>query len=266
MDFPSRSSFLAAALLLVGCLPAYSQDNTATGSVEVTGRPKIGTKQERIERKRFYLLRGGLQANNALIEKLKASNVTSRACFYCQMQASPEYIAWLKATDCESAYCREITTEDVTKVPEFKAAYQKSLIQYGNKPSIAKKWLTTHLAPSLRGGFYEERRSFIDKLLSGIKPVRSAVTDSVNFKAIFVDIPLKQGETDGKATETFLISNLVPIEIGEKSYVWACEVEIGVDKTATLKLQIPEKDKPVAKCEVIIKDLPVCRTETCSKK
>ncbi|NOT46665.1 MAG: hypothetical protein HOP17_02800 [Acidobacteria bacterium] len=201
-----------------------------------------------------------------MIEKLKASDVLSRDCFYCQMQVSSEYIAWLKAGNCESAYCREIKTEDIPKVPEFKAAYQKGLIQYGNKPSIAQKWLTTNLDAKLRDGFYEQRKSLIDTLLGGIEPIQSAMTESVKSKVVFIDIPLKEGETGGKATETFLITNLVPIEIRERSYIWACEVEIGSDKVATLRLQIPEKDKPVKKCEVIIKDLPVCSAGSCTKK
>lgn len=265
MKFPFRLKVFAVLLLLVGCPPSYSQADTATGSIEVTGRPKIGTKQEMIVRKRFYLLRGGLEANKTLIERLKASDVLSRDCFYCQMQVSPEYLAWLKAENCESAYCREIKTEDITKIPEFKAAYQKGLTQYGNKPSIAKKWLTTNLETKLRDGFYEQRKSLIAMLLGGIRPIQSAITDSVNLKAVFIDVALK-GETGGKATETLLISNLVPIEIGEKSYIWACEVEVGSEERATLKLQIPEKDKPVKKCEVIIKQLPICGTESCAKK
>lgn len=257
-----RPISFAITLLLTGCSLAYSQDNAAAGSLEVTAKPRIGTKQESLDRKRFYLLRGGLEANNALIEKLKASNPISRDCYYCELQASPEYMAWLKAGDCDSAYCREITADDVVKVPEFKAAYQKSLVQYGNKPSIAQKWLISNLASNLRNGFYEERKSFIDRLLGGIKPIQSAITDSVNFKAVFIDIPLKESE----ATEKFLISNLVPIEIGEKSYIWACEVEVGSEETATLKLQVPEKDTPVQKCEVIIRDLPACRAGSCARR
>ncbi len=266
MKFPFRLKVFAVLLLLVGCPQSYSQDGPATGSVEVTGRLKIGTKQEIIVRKRFYLLRGGLEANNPLIEKLKASDFLSRDCFYCQMHVSPEYLAWLKAGNCESAYCRDIETEDIAKVPEFNAAYQKGLTRYGNKPSIAKKWLTTNLEPKLRDGFYEQRKSLLDTLLGGINPIQSAMTESVHSKAVFIDIPLTEGETGGKATETFLISNLVPVEIGEKSYIWACEVEVGSEKTATLRLHIPEKDKPVKKCEVIIKDLPVCSTRSCAKK
>lgn len=262
MKFPLRPFVFAAALLLVSCSPSYAQDNAPTGSVEVTAVPKIGTKQQGIERKRFYLLYGGLETNKTLIEKLKAANPASRDCFYCKIQASPEYIAWLKARDCESAYCREIAAEDVAKVPEFKAAYEKSLVQYGNKPAIAQKWLINNLSPNLSYGLYEERKLFLDTLLEAVKPIRSAMTDSVNFKAMFIDIPLKEGDT----TETFLISNLVPIEIGQKSYTWACEVKVRSDELATVKLQIPETDKAVKNCEVIIKDLPACNAVSCAKR
>ena len=139
-----RLNFLAVFLVLLGCKAAYTQESPVTGLLEVSGRVKIGTKQETIKRKRFYLFHGGLDANRTLIENLKAMDAPSRDCFYCQLHASPEYIAWLKAGDCESPYCRPITAEDMTQIPEFKAAYKKGLVQYGNKPAIAQKWLTTN--------------------------------------------------------------------------------------------------------------------------
>jgi hypothetical protein len=260
------SGILMVALLApVSAVPVTAQ---AIGSLELQGRPKIGGKQERLKRKRFFLFSGGLVANKALIDRLKAANTTSRDCFYCQMKASPEYMAWLKAEDCESPYCRAITPDDVKKVPEFQAAYTKGMgaTQFKGKSDIALKWLTTNLTPNLRDGFYRQRKSLIETLLAGLKPVQSAMTDSgKSSNAIFVDIPLKPVADGGKATETFLYSNLVPIEIGDKSYVWACEIEIGSAKRAVSLLKVPENNKPVSKCEVIVKDLPVCNVGTCAK-
>ena len=256
---------LLVVLFALGAMYIPAQN---LGSLEVAGRVKIpGQKEQfKLKRKRFYLFRGGLSANKALIDRLKTAEFTSRDCFYCQMKASPEYIAWLKAQDCESPYCRRITADDTAKVPEFQAAYQKSLKQFGGKPAIAMGWLTTNLAPSLRDGFYRQRKSLLDTILGGVKPEQSSMTDSVSVFAIFIDIPLKAAETGGKSTETFLISNLVPFEIGSKSYLWACETEIGSNKKAKLQLLVPEDGKPARKCEVIIKDLPVCTAGSCSQK
>ncbi|MFN2501826.1 MAG: hypothetical protein ABR530_07440 [Pyrinomonadaceae bacterium] len=239
------------------------------GSFELQARPKISGKQERITRKRFYLFAGGLAANKPLIDRLKASNATSRDCFYCQMKASAEYMAWLKEKDCESPYCRAITKDDVAKVPEFQVAYNKGLgpRQFAGKTNVALTWLTSNLAPNLRDGFYRQRKSLIDTLLTGLKPVQTAMTDSSKSSvALFVDIPLKPPVPGGKASETFLFSNLVPVEIGGKGYVWACEIEIGPTKRAVASLKVPEGNKPVSKCEVIVKDLSVCEGGICVQK
>lgn len=252
LKFPKKL-FLVALLAFGFC---FVKAQTPLGSLEVSGRVRVEGKMEKLERKRFYLLRGGLEENKNLVEKLKTAELVSRDCFYSQLNASPEFICWLKAENCESPYCREIEKTDIETVPEFRTAYRKGLRQFGNRPAIAQKWLTTNLAPPFREGFYLKQKSLLENLLSGVKPLQSAMTDSVSVKAIFIDIPL---DLNGKEEETFLVSNLLPLEIGSKSYIWACETEIGSDKTAKLILR-EGKD-----CEVIVKDLPVCKTENCQK-
>lgn len=220
---------------------------------------KIGTKQEKLVRKRFYLLRGGLEANKALVERLRVAAPVSRDCFYCSQKASAEFIAWLKAGDCESPYCREITAEDAQKVPEFLAAYNKGLTQFKRKPELARKWITTNLPPALRDGFYRDHKKMIAGLLGDIKPVQSVMTDSVTVKGIFIDITLELG---AKKTQTFLVSNLLPIEVGDKSYVWACEIEIGAEKPAVLRLT----EAKTKACEVFVRPLPACTAGSCVTK
>lgn len=259
-EFPKKLFLIA--LLAFGCYSTDAQMSPSLGSLEVSGRVKIGGKLEKLERKRFYLLRGGLEANKNLIGKLKTADLVSRDCFYSQLNASPQFICWLKEENCESPYCREIEKTDIEAVPEFRAAYQKSLRQFGNRPAIAEKWLTTNLAPPLKEGFYLKQKSLLQTLLSGVKPLQSAMTDSVSVKAIFIDIPLN---LSGKKEETFLVSNLLPLEVGTKSYIWACETDIGADKLEKLVLKVPEDGKAVKGCEVIVKDLPVCKTENCKK-
>jgi hypothetical protein len=67
--------FLRLILLLTMIIPAGSGIAAAQdrGSLEVTGRVKVGTKVEKIKRRRFYLFRGGLDANKALIDRIKAA-------------------------------------------------------------------------------------------------------------------------------------------------------------------------------------------------
>jgi hypothetical protein len=254
---------IVVSILLTAMLACFSDAQT-TGVLEVNGRVKIDGKQERLKRKRFYLFRGGLAANKALVDRIRTAEFATRDCFYCRLNASPEFRAWLKTEDCESPFCREITAEDAARVPEFKAAIEKGSKEFARKPELARQWLTTNLAPGLRDGYYLERKKSIETILGGLKPLQTGMTDSVSVKAIFIDIPVTV--SSGKSTETFLISNLAPIEIGAKSYVWACEVEIGPDKKAVQALAVPEPGKRAEKCEVFIRDVPACNSQGCTVK
>jgi hypothetical protein len=256
-----RWIFAIVLLLPAGTLCGSAQQ---VGSLDVSGRVKIAGKQEKFLRKRFYLLSGGLEANKPLIERMKAAPVVSRECFYCAQKASPQFIDWLRTGDCESPYCRTITAEEAKAVPEFQAAYQKGLKSFRNKSETALEWLTTNLAPGIRDGFYRQRKSAVEAILATAKPVQSSMTDSVNVKAIFIDIPLVL--PTGKTTQPFIVSNIVPIEFAGKSYLWACEVQIGSTKKAVLNLTVPEPGKTVKNCEVIVKDLPPCGGGSCPAK
>lgn len=256
-----RGSILFSLLVvpLLFCGKAAAQE---TGSLDVTGRVRIGKSQEKIVRKRFYLFKGGLAANKELVERIKNSQSTTRDCFYCRLKASPEYIAWLAAEDCESPYCREITEKDIAKVPEFQAAYTKSLRQYGNRSDLARRWLTTNLPPPLRDGFYRAHKADIERVLAGQRPFQSSMTDSVSVRATFIDLPI----TPGAKNETYLVTNILPIVIRDKSYVWICEADVNPSRRANLVLQVPEGDKPVRRCEVIVRDVPQCKEESCTAK
>lgn len=238
----------------------------AQGTLELSGRVRIGTKVEKVERKRFYLFRGGLEANKSLLDRIKAATYTSLDCFYCQAKASPQFIAWLKAEDCESPYCRAISADDVTKVPEFQAAYQKGLRQFRNRPVIARDWLTTNLTPALRDGFYKQQKASTASILGTTKPVQSSMTDSVSVVAIFLDIPLQLAA--GKTTETFTVSNVIPIEIGGKGYIFNCEVDVGATKKVKLpQFQVNDAGKATSKkCDVVVRDLAACDAGVCAVK
>jgi hypothetical protein len=251
--------FLSLTLVLpFGCPAISAQEMPLPGALEVRSRVTIAGKQEKLVRKRFYLFRGGLEENKTLVEKLKATDFISRDCFYTRLKASAQFICWLKTNNCESPYCRKVTKEDIESVPEFQAAYQKGLRQF-RRPEIAQGWLTTNLLPDLREGFYLEQKSMLAGLLGDLRPLQSAMTDTTSIKASFIDIALNLG---GKKSEKFLVSNLLPVEVGDKSYIWACEVEIEPGKTAKLPLQVPKKTG----CEIIIKNLPACAAGSCDQK
>src|SRR5260370_4907311 len=95
-----RGILLIALLAPVGTMCVIAQ---SLGALDVQVKTvKNGGKPVKISRKRFYLFRGGLDANKDFVARLKAANFTSRDCYYCQLHTSKEYIAWLKDKDCES--------------------------------------------------------------------------------------------------------------------------------------------------------------------
>jgi len=236
------------------------------GSLTITGRARTGTKTVALKEKRFYLFRGDRAANKTLIERLKAADPPSRDCFYCGLHASAEFMQWMKAGDgaCESVHCREISQEDITKVPEFQAAYQKGTKQFEKNPDLAREWLVTNLEPGFQTGLYDARKAMIDGLLQDLpatqRPVQTAMTDNTAANAYFSNVPLNAG-----GPNKFVFVNLVPFEIGEKNYVWICEVDLSKDKKTPI-LDVPENSGPVKKCEVIVRDRPACNAGTCQQK
>jgi len=252
------SLVLAIALAaLVGATEARAQ-SPAKSSLILKTKMTIAGKKVELSRKRFYLFRGGLDTNKALADRIKAAAYTSRDCFYCSKKASAEYIAWLRLGDCESPYCRNITADDVAKVPEFKDAYQKALVQYKNKTDVAQKWVTTNMPPDLRDGYYLQRKQLTDTILADTKPLATVMTDASSQQATFIDILISG------ASEKFLISNVLPFEIGGKAYTWVCEVTM---KPAANAFILPPSDTTahVKTCDIVVKDLPKCAGGSCTQ-
>lgn len=246
-------------LVLCGAWAA-GQEQPVTGVLDVSVRPKIDNKQVKLSRKRFYLLRGGLEDNRALLDRIRTTEITSRDCYYEKAKASPELVCWLQTENCESPYCRRIETADIDRVPEFKAAYQKSLTQFSRKPDIARLWLTTNLSPVIMDGYYREQQTALKKLLADVVPVQSTMSDGAGVKSVFTDIPIGSG----KKSEKFTVSNILPIEIGGKGYVWMCEVDVSTEKRGTMRLS--DIGKTVKNCETVVKDLAVCKSGACTQK
>jgi hypothetical protein len=240
-----------ALLLMVAVVLAQSP----TGVLRLRVRVKTDDTAplRGLARKRFFLIPGTLEQNRALLEAIDRQPLVTRDCYYSKHRASAALVEWLKAGDCESVYCRGIENEFVTgpkAVPEFAAAFTASRQEYKNDET-ARQWLTTNLAPDLRDGFYRDRQSALQALLKQAPAVQSVMTDR-NGTAYFTDL----------GPGPYVLTNLVPTELGQTLVTWNCEVQVKAGDLATEKpyLVSNRKDKLV-KCVGIEKPKPVCAAD-----
>ena len=207
-----------------------------------------------LARKRFFLIPGTLEQNRALIDAIERQALVSRDCYYQKIGASAALIGWLRESDCESVYCRGVEQEFLSgpkAVPEFAVAYAASQKEFGNDET-ARQWLTTNLAPDVRDGFYRSRQTVLEALLKqGGPQVHSVMTDR-NGTAYFTDL----------GPGTYVLSNLIPTELGQTFVTWNCEVQVKSGDLGTEKpyLVSNRKDRNV-KCVGVEKPKPVCATD-----
>lgn len=255
-----RSFIILLALLVTLPLAITHSQNPAqqTGVLRLRTKVKLSDSAplRGLARKRFFLVPGSLEQNRALVNAIESQPLVTRDCYYQKNGASAALIGWLKEDDCESVYCREIEQEFVSgpkAVPEFATAFAASEKEFGSA-ATALKWITTNLPPNLRDGFYRDRKGVLDSLLkqaqttSGV-PIQSVMTDR-NGTAFFTDL----------GPGTYVLSNLVPTELGQTVATWNCEVTIKPDDLATEKpyLISNRKDKLV-KCVAVEKPAPPCQ-------
>lgn len=255
----SHRGLAAAVVLLLAVLCAAQTPNSTpaqlSGVIRLRVRVKAGESTKGLARKRFFLIKGTLDQNKALIEAIEQRPVTSRNCYYRRIGASEALIKWLQESDCESVYCRELEPEDfdgAEAVPEFKLALAAGKKEFVT-PELARKWLTVNLPENIRDGFYKQRqaelRDFI-KRAEGLSqaPALSVMTDTKG-TAYFTELPLG----------TYVLSNLLPVETGNTSIAWNCEIQVKPGDLATEKPYLISnvREKNV-KCVGVEKPLPVC--------
>lgn len=233
-----------------------TQTQSPRGVIRLKVKIKTGETNKDLPRKRFFLIKGSMEDNQALISKIKQAEVTSRECYYRSKGASEALIKWLKENDCESVYCREIEEKYLAgneTIPEFKTAYEVGLRSF-RSPEIARRWLTVNLPEDLRAGFYNQKQKVITELIKQAEAstrtsVMSVMTDRIG-GAYLTDIE----------PGTYTISNLVSSETGTQSILWICEKEVKPTNLTTAMRQMilsNEKD-PRNKCEIIERPLPAC--------
>ncbi len=278
--------FVISIVIMSAFSLTFGQDSappveSKKGSIKFTAQVEIDGKTQKLDRKRFYLIRGSRQQNAELLKTLAETPVLSRDCYYQKLRESgrkisDEFVCWLKTNDCESAYCREVkTTEEALSVPEFAVAYRQGIREY-KQPLLALKWLTTNLPDDLRNGFYEQQKPVLGNLVALAKTYAQNATEAKKgagsgFQSIMTDrlgslffLDIDVVPPENKKTETYLVTNLLPTVFGDTSYVWTCEIEIDPAKPQAqfvLKSEIGKK-----KCEVVTKkQTEVCNAPECVK-
>ncbi|MBA2527969.1 MAG: hypothetical protein H0V18_19640 [Pyrinomonadaceae bacterium] len=252
---------LGAAVVLLLAIIGVAQTPNSTpaqgsGVIRLRVRVKVGESTRGLSRKRFFLIKGTLEHNKSLIDAIEQRTTSSRDCYYRRLGASNALIKWLKESDCESVYCREIQPADIDgseAVPEFKLAVAAGEKEFVSR-ELARKWLTVNLPENIRDGFYKQRQEELRALVKRAEELSQARVLSVmtDTKGTAYFTELQPG--------TYVVSNLLPGETGNNSISWNCEIQVKPGDLATEKPYLISnnvREKNV-KCVAVERPLPVC--------
>lgn len=236
--------FVMLSLLLLPTASGLTQTPNGVLRIRVRVKADDSAPLRGLARKRFFLIPGTLEQNRALIDAIASQPLVTRDCFYRKLGASPALIDWLKTGDCESVYCREVEQQFIASVPEFATAFAASQKEFGGDDT-ARKWVTTNLDANIRDGFYRDRQKAISALLKqSAAPVLSVITDR-NGTGFFSDL----------GPGTYVLSNLIPTELGQTAVTWNCEVQV---KPGEQPYLISNRKERLVKCVGLEKPIPAC--------
>ncbi|HXD30751.1 MAG TPA: hypothetical protein VN643_06530 [Pyrinomonadaceae bacterium] len=242
----------------------HEQDARATGVIRLRVRVATGdgSKAKGLARKRFYLINDSLADNKDLLEGFAQRAITSRDCYYRSIGASEALISWLRENDCESIYCREVQSREVSSVPEFAHGIALGEKEYGSS-ELARKWLPVNLPENIRNGFYKrQQRDLLASLELAEQRSRSKVSSVMtdrNGTAYFTDV----------VPGVYVISNILATELESSSELWSCEVKVSAGDLATATREKPflianpgnkdPRDKKNIRCVSLERPLPACQ-------
>lgn len=238
-------SLVLLSLLLLPATSGLTQTPTGVLRIRVRVKADDAAPLRGLARKRFFLLPGTLEQNKTLLDAIERQSLVTRDCYYRKLGASQALIDWLKTSDCESVYCREVEQEFIAgpkAVPEFATAFSASQKEFGGDET-ARKWVTTNLQPQIRDGFYKDRQLAISNLLKQTS-VFSVMTDR-NGTGYFTDL----------GPGTYVLSNVVPTELGQTLVTWNCEVQV---KPGEQPYLISNRKDRLVKCVGVEKPMPAC--------
>src|SRR5205807_1623253 len=198
-QFTKRAMGLAWSLLLFTLALAQTPNTPPPGArgvirLRVRVADGEGPKAKGLARKRFYLIKGSLDENKSLFQSIERRPIVSRDCYYRGIGASEALIHWLRESDCESVYCREVEPNDLEGagvVPEFQQAVAAGMKQFGSR-ELARKWLAVNLPENIKSGFYKRQQHDLQALLKQAEEhskaqVLSVMTDQ-DGTAYFTDV------------------------------------------------------------------------------